>query len=285
LASHARRTADAPAVVDNRVPAHEVWLKYSLYGDANLDNTVNVTDLIQFLINYGQTGLDWTQGDFNYDGACNITDLLLYLNNDGPDSGGSPDVKLKRHRRVEPDVSGPAVTYTLSLNDNGSGTYSPGHYAIYASDSTSDGNAGISGFGVAVNSDWSTITNVSPKGIYDDGLGDGGTDELGFTLARTGSGKDPIGASQDGPEVNGNMVAVYGFGQSSGNLNSDAPPGSTGHSGLMQGTYGANLLVSIGTFSGSLEFAGSNNSADVWVSTGSVSTEAATIVFVTQTLT
>jgi Dockerin type I domain len=50
-------------------------------GDANLDGTVNITDLLVLLNNYNQTGKDWEQGDFNFDGTVNITDLLLLLNN------------------------------------------------------------------------------------------------------------------------------------------------------------------------------------------------------------
>lgn len=67
---------------------NQLLLKYALIGDANLDGTVNLTDLLVLLNNYGQSGKDWSDGDFNYDGTVNLTDLLGLLNNYGI-SGGS----------------------------------------------------------------------------------------------------------------------------------------------------------------------------------------------------
>jgi hypothetical protein len=73
--------------------------------------------------------------------------------------------------------------------------------------------------------------------------------------------------------------------QTAGNLNSDAPPGSTGHSGLVQESFGAPVLLVKGTFSGTLAFSASNNAADVFVSDSGYSTEQAVIEFETDTLT
>lgn len=67
----------------------QVLIKYTLYGDANLDGTVNLTDLLSLLNSYGQSGKDWSQGDFNYDGTVNLTDLLELLNNYGLVSTGA----------------------------------------------------------------------------------------------------------------------------------------------------------------------------------------------------
>lgn len=63
--------------------AGEVVVQDALIGDANLDGTVNLTDLLTLLNSYGLTAADWSQGDFNYDGAVNLTDLLGLLNNFG----------------------------------------------------------------------------------------------------------------------------------------------------------------------------------------------------------
>jgi hypothetical protein len=49
----------------------------------NLDGTVNLTDLLDLLNNYGQSNTDWAKGDVNYDGTTNLTDLLDLLNNYG----------------------------------------------------------------------------------------------------------------------------------------------------------------------------------------------------------
>ena len=53
---------------------------YTLYGDTNLDGSVNGTDLNTVLSNYNQAG-GWSQGDFNYDGTVNGADLNIVLSN------------------------------------------------------------------------------------------------------------------------------------------------------------------------------------------------------------
>ena len=58
-----------------------VIVMYTLYGDANLDGTVNGGDLNTVLSNFQQTGMTWAQGDFNYDGTVNGGDLNTVLSN------------------------------------------------------------------------------------------------------------------------------------------------------------------------------------------------------------
>jgi hypothetical protein len=50
-------------------------------GDANLDGTVNGSDLNTVLSNYNQAGMDWAHGDFNGDGTVNGSDLNTVLSN------------------------------------------------------------------------------------------------------------------------------------------------------------------------------------------------------------
>jgi fibronectin-binding autotransporter adhesin len=59
----------------------KVTVAYTLYGDANLDYSVNGTDLNAVLSNYNQSGASWSNGDFNYDGMVNGTDLNTVLSN------------------------------------------------------------------------------------------------------------------------------------------------------------------------------------------------------------
>ena len=73
-ASHALGWTDT--VVDGRTV---LTVTYTLYGDANLDGTVNGGDLNTVLSNYNQTGMYWSQGDFNYDGTVNGGDLNMVL--------------------------------------------------------------------------------------------------------------------------------------------------------------------------------------------------------------
>lgn len=91
----------------------QLLIEYALVGDANLDGTVNLTDLLALLNSYGQTGVDWADGDFNYDGAVNLTDLLALLNN----YGQSADTAAFSSARVvpEPAVGGLLIFGALGL--------------------------------------------------------------------------------------------------------------------------------------------------------------------------
>jgi len=58
--------------------AGQITVKFTRYGDANLDGAVNFNDLLLLAQHYGtMTGATWDQGDFNYDGAVGFDDLLL----------------------------------------------------------------------------------------------------------------------------------------------------------------------------------------------------------------
>jgi autotransporter-associated beta strand protein len=59
----------------------KVDIMFTLYGDSNLDGTVNGADLNTVLSNYNLTHMHWSQGDFNYDGTVNGTDLNMVLSN------------------------------------------------------------------------------------------------------------------------------------------------------------------------------------------------------------
>jgi autotransporter-associated beta strand protein len=62
------------------VNASDVLLKYTYYGDANLDGQVNSTDY-GFIDNGFLTGATgWQNGDFNYDGTVNGSDYTLIDN-------------------------------------------------------------------------------------------------------------------------------------------------------------------------------------------------------------
>jgi autotransporter-associated beta strand protein len=58
-----------------------VTVMYTVYGDSNLDGSVNGTDLNAVLSNYNMTGAYWNQGDFNYDGTVDGADLNVVLSN------------------------------------------------------------------------------------------------------------------------------------------------------------------------------------------------------------
>jgi hypothetical protein len=56
---------------------------YTLAGDALLDGTVNMTDLLIVAQNYHKTGEDWAGGNFTYDpnGYVGFEDLLIVAQN------------------------------------------------------------------------------------------------------------------------------------------------------------------------------------------------------------
>jgi hypothetical protein len=52
-----------------------VLLKYTFYGDATLDGSVNLADFNKLAGNFGLAGKRWSHGDFNFDGTVNLLDF------------------------------------------------------------------------------------------------------------------------------------------------------------------------------------------------------------------
>ena len=75
--------------VDNGTTSLNV--RYTLYGDATLDGTVNFNDLLKLSQNYNLSGKVWADGDSNYDGFVNFTDLLKLSQNYNQSIGASPE--------------------------------------------------------------------------------------------------------------------------------------------------------------------------------------------------
>ena len=68
-----------------------VLLRFTRFGDANLDGSVNLADFNRLASNFGATGAVWSRGDFNYDGTVNLADFNLLASNFGLSASG-PDV-------------------------------------------------------------------------------------------------------------------------------------------------------------------------------------------------
>ena len=58
-----------------------VLLRYTYYGDATIDGTVNLLDFNRLAGNFNGSGKVWGQCDFNYDTNCNLLDFNLYATN------------------------------------------------------------------------------------------------------------------------------------------------------------------------------------------------------------
>ena len=66
------------------VDADSLIVRTTLSGDADLDGSVGLNDLIRLANNYGSaTGKDWSDGDFDYNGAVDLNDLIRLANNYG----------------------------------------------------------------------------------------------------------------------------------------------------------------------------------------------------------
>ena len=97
--------------VDDTV-AQKVTLGYTLPGDANLDNSVDGTDLNIVLSNYGTTsGATWFTGDFSGDGQVDGTDLNIVLSN----YGSSFQRDRRRARTGRLGAIGPRRPWTAGL--------------------------------------------------------------------------------------------------------------------------------------------------------------------------
>ena len=71
------------------VDGSTVLLRRTLYGDANIDGSVNGSDFSLLAQNFGRAGVLWPEGDFNYDGSVNGTDFALLAGNFGKTAPGA----------------------------------------------------------------------------------------------------------------------------------------------------------------------------------------------------
>ncbi|HVT89051.1 MAG TPA: NPCBM/NEW2 domain-containing protein [Tepidisphaeraceae bacterium] len=142
----------SPATFDGQpVIGSNVLVRYTLGGDANLDRTVDLSDMIYFAPNWFTTANRFSQGDFNYDGTVNAKDLtILAHNNQQHITPPSPAAPLAQPIEIAP--AGPALesNSTVYLSDltptsavNGWGTFEKDR---------SNGEAGShDGHGIALN--------------------------------------------------------------------------------------------------------------------------------------
>jgi fibronectin-binding autotransporter adhesin len=62
------------------VDATAVLIRYTWYGDADLDGDVDITDLGRLASHWQSTGV-WSDGDFDYSGVVDVSDLGLFASN------------------------------------------------------------------------------------------------------------------------------------------------------------------------------------------------------------
>jgi autotransporter-associated beta strand protein len=67
----------------------QIEIKYTRYGDANLDGVVNGDDFTILVENLGKSVNGWDKGDFNYDGVVSGDDFTLLVGNIGKAANGA----------------------------------------------------------------------------------------------------------------------------------------------------------------------------------------------------
>jgi hypothetical protein len=71
------------------VDSTSLILRFTRYGDANLDGTVNLADFNRLAASFGATSnAVWSQGDFNYDAVVNLADFNRLAANFGLGAAG-----------------------------------------------------------------------------------------------------------------------------------------------------------------------------------------------------
>jgi autotransporter-associated beta strand protein len=81
--------ADGADGVVAGLPSGQIEVKYTLYGDANLDGVVNGTDFAILAGNFGQSVTGWNKGDFDYNGIVNGSDFAKLAANFGQSASGA----------------------------------------------------------------------------------------------------------------------------------------------------------------------------------------------------
>jgi hypothetical protein len=81
--------ADGADNVVKGLSSGQIEIKYTLYGDANLDGLVSGDDFTILAANIGKIVSGWDKGDFNYDGVVSGDDFTLLVSNLGRQANGA----------------------------------------------------------------------------------------------------------------------------------------------------------------------------------------------------
>jgi hypothetical protein len=103
----------------------QIEVKYTLYGDVNLDGVVNGSDFGIFSSNFGSQVSAWDKGDFNYDGVVNGSDFGLLSANFGQQATGAA-VELPATGLVTLDAAIPAAALGATTSSTSSSPFSQG---------------------------------------------------------------------------------------------------------------------------------------------------------------
>ncbi|MDB5327542.1 MAG: hypothetical protein JWM57_3111, partial [Phycisphaerales bacterium] len=62
------------------VAAGAMLVRYTVYGDADLNGTADFNDFLRVQNNFGAASTTWDRGDFNFDGTTDFNDFLALQN-------------------------------------------------------------------------------------------------------------------------------------------------------------------------------------------------------------
>ncbi len=161
-----------------------------------------------------------------------------------------------------------SVTYILNADVN------TGTFDLLADVSSGD-NAGLASFGIVLTGDIATVTNLAPQIAF--GSLNGNNGPIAFTILRSGANATTVTASQDTVAATPNVI--YGFGQTDSSFVSEGAIDFTAGTGVVQGDWGAPLLLAQGTFTSTIDInlQAVDTLANVFQNDQGIATEAATI--------
>src|SRR5439155_8800753 len=118
IAEAADLFGDFPATFAGQsVTANSILISYTLYGDANLDKTVDTLDFNSLAVNFSLSPARWSLGDFNYDTIVDTLDFnvlatLFSLSISAPSGAAVPSSVLS------PGVPASAGMSSLPISSN-----------------------------------------------------------------------------------------------------------------------------------------------------------------------
>lgn len=169
------------------------------------------------------------------------------------------------------------MTYTLSIDDDSTGVYAAGKWAVYA-DLTGVDYYGLAAYQLSV-ANATAITNFAPRVVFNDGVDDY---PCGFSLLRSGSGVTPITGAQ--AKTDPLFIRASGLGQTAGDLLL-LNPGGYAENSKVQTTYAAHLLLAKGSYLGAqVAWGADSTTAAVWTATTGTVTEDVSVNKATQIL-
>ena len=87
-----------------QVDSTSVLVRYTRYGDADLNQVVNLVDFNRLAANFGSVSARWSHGDFNYNGAVNLADFNLLAANFGQSAAAASAIARDETTPNDDDV-------------------------------------------------------------------------------------------------------------------------------------------------------------------------------------